>query len=172
MSEEVTQPDAVQTPEPVGEEVQPEVLPEPKSFDEAYVKKLRDEAASNRVKLKEYEDRDKSEAQKQAEAIAEMQRENAELRAGKMRAEIAANKGVPAALLAGSTQEEIEASADALIAFKGTPVAAVQQAGIVAAIGQQPEVRNVSLNDQIAAAEAAKDYRLAASLKAQKLGSV
>jgi hypothetical protein len=38
----------------------------------------------------------------------------------KTRAQVAAAKGVPEALLAGSTQEEFEAAADALIAFRGT----------------------------------------------------
>lgn len=43
----------------------------------------------------------------------------AELEARTLRAEIAAAKGVPAALITGSTKEELEASADALIAFRG-----------------------------------------------------
>lgn len=38
-------------------------------------------------------------------------------------ANVAAAKGVPAALLTGSTQEELEAAADALLAFRGTPKA-------------------------------------------------
>ena len=47
------------------------------------------------------------------------QRELAELTVAKTRAEVAAAKGIPANLLSGSTQEELEAAADALIAFKG-----------------------------------------------------
>ena len=73
------------------------------------------------ARVKEFEDRDKSEAQKQQEALEAAQRELAELTVAKARAEVAAAKGVPAALLTGSTQEELEASADALIAFKGEP---------------------------------------------------
>lgn len=53
---------------------------EARTFDEAYVKKLRDEAAGYRVKLKEYEDRDKSESEKQTDRIAELERENAEFK--------------------------------------------------------------------------------------------
>jgi hypothetical protein len=71
------------------------------------------------ARVKEFEDRDKSEAQKQQEALEQAQRELAELTVAKTRAEVAAAKGVPAVLLNGSTQEELEASADALIAFKG-----------------------------------------------------
>lgn len=71
------------------------------------------------AKVQEYEDRDKSEAQKQQEALERAQKELAELTVAKTRAEVAAAKGVPAVLLNGSTQEELEASADALIAFKG-----------------------------------------------------
>lgn len=76
-------------------------------------------AAEALAKVKEFEDRDKSEAQKQQEALEKAQRELADLTVAKTRAEVAAAKGVPAALLTGSTQEELEASADALIAFKG-----------------------------------------------------
>lgn len=71
------------------------------------------------ARVKEFEDRDKSEAQKQQEALEQAQKELAELTVAKTRAEVAAAKGVPAVLLNGSTQEELEASADALIAFKG-----------------------------------------------------
>lgn len=76
-------------------------------------------AADALAKVKEFEDRDKSEAQKQQEALEQAQRELAELTVAKTRAEVAAAKGVPAELLTGSTQEELEASADALIAFRG-----------------------------------------------------
>lgn len=84
-------------------------------------------AADALAKVKEFEDRDKTESEKQAERLAEIERENAELRSAKTRAEVAEAKSdpakgiiIPAALLSGSTQEELEASADALIAFKGT----------------------------------------------------
>lgn len=78
-------------------------------------------AADALAKVKAFEDAQKTEAEKQAERLAEFERENAELKSAKTRAEVAAAKGVPAALLSGSTQEELEASADALIAFKGEP---------------------------------------------------
>lgn len=71
------------------------------------------------ARVKAFEDAQKTESEKQAERLAEIERENAELKSAKTRAEVAAAKGVPAALLSGITQEQLEASADALIAFKG-----------------------------------------------------
>lgn len=71
------------------------------------------------AKVKAFEDAQKTEAEKQAERLAEFERENAELKSAKTRAEVAAAKGVPASLLSGSTQAELEASADALLAFRG-----------------------------------------------------
>ena len=76
-------------------------------------------AADAEARIKAFEDAQKTDAQKQADRLAEIERENAELKSAKTRAEVAAAKGVPAALLSGATQQELEASADALIAFKG-----------------------------------------------------
>lgn len=76
-------------------------------------------AATAEARIKEFENRDKTDEQKRSEEADELRRENAELKSAKTRAEVAAAKGVPANLLSGSTQEELEASADALIAFKG-----------------------------------------------------
>lgn len=52
-----------------------------------------------------------------AELTAERDRNAAEL----LRTSVAAAKGVPANLLTGSTKEELEAAADALLAFRRTP---------------------------------------------------
>lgn len=94
-------------------------------------------AAAAEARIKEFEDAQKTEAEKQAERLAEFERENAELKSAKTRAEVAAAKGVPAALLTGSTQEELEASADALIAFKG---AQEPQKLIVPGEGRSPDL--------------------------------
>lgn len=112
MSEEAPQQE-------VGDKSKESVESEPKLFDKSYVKQLRDEAANYRVKLKEYEDAQKTEAQKNQDALDAAQKELEELRAGKLRAEIAGAKSVPVELLAGNTREELEAVADALIKFKG-----------------------------------------------------
>jgi hypothetical protein len=79
----------------------------------------RDAHAAAVKRLKEYEDRDKTETQKLAERAEAAEKRAAELETRSVRAEVAAAKGVPANLLSGSTQAELEASADALIAFRG-----------------------------------------------------
>lgn len=78
-----------------------------------------DELKAKADKLTEIENANKTETEKAQTALAEAQAQLAELTAAKTRAEVAAAKGIPAELLSGSTQAELEASADALIAFKG-----------------------------------------------------
>lgn len=97
-------------------------------------------AAAAEARIKEFEDRDKSDEEKRAERQAELERENAELRTAKTRSEVAAAKGVPAALLTGSTQEEFEAAAEALIAFKGTAPVADGGSFIIPSEGGAPQL--------------------------------
>jgi septal ring factor EnvC (AmiA/AmiB activator) len=78
-----------------------------------------DELRAKAAKLAEIEEANKTEAEKTAERLAAAEKRAAELEAKAIRAEVAAAKGVPFALLTGSTQEELEAAADALIAFRG-----------------------------------------------------
>lgn len=78
-----------------------------------------DELRAKAAKLAEIEEANKTEAEKTAERLAAAEKRAAELEAKALRAEVAAAKGVPFALLTGSTQEELEAAADALIAFRG-----------------------------------------------------
>lgn len=76
------------------------------------------------AKVKEFEDRDKTESQKQQEALEQAQKQLADLTVAKTRAEVANTKGVPAEILAGpasGSAEDLTAYADALIAFKGRP---------------------------------------------------
>lgn len=128
MSDDATQ-SKVEQPETKPEPKQEEPKAEVKTFDEAYVKSLRDEAAGYRVKLKEFEDRDKTDAQKHADRIAELERENA---AFKQRDQVQAwardvAKESPelAPMLRGSTREEIEEHFSQLssLAKKPTPKA-------------------------------------------------
>lgn len=86
MSDDATQQEAV--------EVEKVEADSPKTYDEAYVKELRDENAKARIErkkleaeLKELQDRDKSEADKAAERLAELERENAEFKKAIERAE-------------------------------------------------------------------------------------
>lgn len=99
------------------------------SFDAEYVKKLRRENAEWRTKarhneeaakrLAEIEEANKTEAQKQAEQLQTLQQENERLRIQALTAQVAQAKGVPANLLRGSTQEELEAFADEILSFRG-----------------------------------------------------
>ena len=80
-----------------------------------------DELKAKAEKLAEFEESQKTEAQKAQERLEAAEKRAAELELKAARAEVAAAKGVPAELLTGSTQEELEASADALIQFRGEP---------------------------------------------------
>lgn len=105
MSDETTQPDAETT----------ETTENVKTFDEAYVKKLREEAAGYRTKLKEFEDRDKSEVEKLTDRAEAAEAALAAKEAEATRLSVIAAKGIPADyhdLVRGGTQEELEASAD------------------------------------------------------------
>ena len=84
--------------------------------------KYRTEAKANAdaaKRLADIEEAQKTEAQKLADrlAAAEEKATKAELKA--LRSDIAQAKGVPAGLLTGSTEEELNASADALREFRG-----------------------------------------------------
>ena len=70
------------------------------------------------ARLDDLEAQNKTEAERAAERLAAAEKRAAELEAKANRAEVAASKGIPAELLTGSTVEELEASADALIKFK------------------------------------------------------
>ncbi|MEV4767791.1 hypothetical protein [Micromonospora humida] len=103
------------TTEQAGGERPQDVPPEVKRA----LSKANKEAETLRLKLKEYEDRDKSEAEKTAERLtaAEQRAEQAELRA--LRLEVAAEKGLTPAQakrLVGASREELEADADDILA--------------------------------------------------------
>lgn len=68
--------------------------------------------------LKEYEDRDKSELQKALERAEAAEKQAAEAQFSAMRSKVAAAKGVPASSLTGITEDELNASADELIAWR------------------------------------------------------
>ena len=69
--------------------------------------------------LAEIEESKKSEIEKATARVAELESQLAEAELSVLRSDVAAAKGVPAKLLTGSTQEELEAAADALIEFRG-----------------------------------------------------
>lgn len=102
-----------------------------KTYDAAYVKKLRDEAAKHRreakdarAKVKEFEDKDKSEAQKLEERATAAEKQATETQTSLLRLEVALEKAPEgmsiaqvrklAKRLTGSTKEELEADAEEL----------------------------------------------------------
>lgn len=95
-------------------------------FDREYVEKLRRENAAARkarqeaeARVKEFEDRDKSDQEKAAERLQAAEQRAIEAEAKVLRTDVAAAKDVPVKLakfLTGSTKEELEKSADELLA--------------------------------------------------------
>lgn len=80
------------------------------------------EAGKLAAKLKEYEDRDKTETEKQAEAIKALTNERDEAAASLLRYQVAAEKALDPELvefLPSGTREEMEAAADKMLAKLG-----------------------------------------------------
>lgn len=130
---DVTPATPEQQPQPAPEATTPQPSGDPRqqTFDADYVAKLRAESAKYRTEAKanaeaakrlaEIEDAQKTEAQKAAEQLQALQQENARLQAEALKAQVAATKGVPADLLSGATEDELNAAADRLLAFRGAP---------------------------------------------------
>jgi len=79
------------------------------------LQKANKEAETLRLKLKEFEDRDKTDSQKQLEELETLRTEAATLRLENLRRDVASEKGLThsqARRLIGSTREELEADAD------------------------------------------------------------
>ena len=78
-----------------------------------------DDLKAKAAKFDEIEQAGKTQAQKDADEITALKTELAAAQDAQLRAEVASAKGVPVANLSGKTREELEASADALLAWKG-----------------------------------------------------
>ena len=123
MSEQQLEPAQPEAPAPAEETRQ-------QQFDADYVGKLRAEAARYRTEAKAnaeaakrlaaIEEANKSEAQRQIEQLQKLQEENAALRLANLKAQVAASKGVPADLLTGSSEDDLNAAADRLLQFRGS----------------------------------------------------
>lgn len=85
--------------------------------------KANEEAKQARLKVKEFEDRDKTETERVAEKAAELEKNLTTAQADAVRFEIALDKGLTksqAKRLVGSSREELEADAEELLADLGT----------------------------------------------------
>jgi hypothetical protein len=153
-------PEAGQVPpedqgqEPAGGEQPPEGQ-EPgdgRTYTEPYVKQLRRENAQARTRqaeleerLREYEDKDKTELERLTAAATEAERRASESEARLLRYEVAAEHGLDmdaAKFLTGSTREEIELRAEELaklLTDKGRPPAGTFDGG---ARGPVPEIKS------------------------------
>jgi hypothetical protein len=83
------------------------------------LKKANKEAETLRLRLKEIEDRDKSETQRATEEATQAKADAASARTGYLRLKVGMAKGLPASLaerLKGDNEEEMAADADALLA--------------------------------------------------------
>ena len=78
-----------------------------------------DELKAKAGKFDQAENDKKTADEKNAERLANLEKDLAGERLGRLRAEVAADKNVPVELLTGGTRDELEAAADALIQFKG-----------------------------------------------------
>lgn len=122
MSEEATD-----KPNEGVEPVVEQEAPASKTYDETYVKQLREEAAGYRVKLKQIEDAQKSELERAQEAAEAAQRELAESKSEAARLRIAAKHGIGEDyldFLTGADEQDLEAKALKLSELIAKPEAA------------------------------------------------
>lgn len=127
-----------------------------KNAEQAY-KDSQKSIADLTAKVKEFEDRDKSEAQKTADRIAELEKALADKDSALeakdrevTRAAVAADKGVPLKLVTGSTREEMEAAADYALKWRGDKTPNLRQQGPRSGAGAPPD--GSSLKEKAAAA--------------------
>ena len=113
--------------------------------------KANEEAARRLARIEESQ---KTEAQKQQEALAAAEKRAADAELRVLRAEVAESmsdisKGIaiPASLLTGSTREELEASAQALIEFRGEQP---KPGLLIPREGSEPLASGGSLGEQFA----------------------
>ncbi len=120
-----TEPTGTEPAEPTpGPEKEPEKGAGGKDAILADLAKERDKRQALEAKLAEYEDAQKTEAEKAAERLTTAERTAAEASARALRYEAAAEAGLPlnmAARLRGDTKEELLADAEELKGLVGTP---------------------------------------------------
>lgn len=125
MADETTAPEQSETDQQATEQQaqQPDIPAEVK----AALKKANKEAETLRLKLKEYEDAQKSEQQKTEERLLAAEKTAAESQAALLRYQVGLAKGLPPELidrLRGFTTEELEADAEQLLSLVPRPPAA------------------------------------------------
>lgn len=97
-----------------------------------------DDLKAKADKLAEIEEANKTEAEKLAQRAEAAEAKLADAERAVLRSEVAAEKNVPASLLTGSTKEELEASADALLEFRGEQKRPTPKSSAFKDIGNTP----------------------------------
>lgn len=103
------------------------------------------------------------------EISAELEKLKADAAHEALLAEVSKAKGVPASALRGSTKEELEAHADVLV---GLLKSSAEEKKPIPGFSSVGGGGSVSLDDQIAIAEAEKDWVTARRLKSMKLAEM
>ncbi len=122
MADEPTPNEDDKTPSPdKPEQAPPPAAKNPDDVDamKTALRKANKEAETARLKLKEIEDRDKTDSEKLTERLTTAEKRAIEAEHRALRLEVAAGKGltpIQAKRLVGATQEELEADADELLA--------------------------------------------------------
>lgn len=140
-------PEAPETPTPEAPEKETDWKSESRKWEQRAKENLAAAKANEDAakRLADIEESQKTEAQKTQERLDAAEKRASELEMKATRAEVAAEKGVPIALLSGVTKEEIEASADALLAFRGEPA----NGPVVPKQGAQPDSTKTGTPAQI-----------------------
>lgn len=120
-------PENQATGEPATDEQKTAVATDEKTLSQADVDRIvKERLARERQKYADYDDlkvkaeaadSSKTDLEKLTEEIAALKTENESNKVKALRSEVASAKGVPAGLLTGKTQEDLEAQADALLDF-------------------------------------------------------
>ena len=129
-----------------------------------------DELKAKAQKFAEWEESQKTEAEKVQARLDAAEKRAVELESKALRAEVAAAKGVPVALLTGGTQEELEAAADALLDFRGEQKPAGPSSSAIARTNAPQKTDD--FDTAIADARAARNFPLAISLQQQKAAAL
>lgn len=109
-------------------------------------------AADIEAQLKELTDKDKSEVDKLRDEVATLKRERDDARGASLRYEVAAEKGVKARWLTGSTREELEQAADEYLTDhptqtgSGTPAPPARKPAADLRGGSEPDTAPTEMN--------------------------
>lgn len=182
MSDDITAVAGEQTEQAAAEVKAFEAITSQEDFDRAIQKRIARERAgfadyddlkARAAKLAEIEAANQTEAEKAQARLdaaekraSELEAKALEAEAKALKSEVAAAKGVPAALLTGSTQEELEAAADALIEFRGEQKPAAPSSSAIARTNATQKTDDY--DTAIADARAARNFPLAITLQQQK----